>query len=242
MKPFGWKPWEPTTVLLKDFSDYGNAAARSVPNNAILIDIAPLPLTYETFSPGERFFTILNHEPVHVATMDIWNSDDALWRHIFQGKPEPIEQHPESILYSYLAAPRTTVPRWYLEGSAVFMETWMAGGLGRAQGGYDEMVFRAMVRDNAKFYTPLGLESEGNFVDFQVGANDYLYGTRFDSYLAMTYGPEKVIEWLKRENGSSGYYETDFARVFGKPPDNAWADWIDFEHQFQAKNLQSVRQ
>ena len=33
----------------------------------------------------------------------------------------------------------------------------MAGGLGRAQGGYDEMVFRAMVRDDAHFYDPLGL-------------------------------------------------------------------------------------
>jgi hypothetical protein len=54
----------------------------------------------------------------------------------------------------------------------------MAGGLGRAQGGYDEMVFRAKVRDNDKFYSPLGLESKAR-VDFQVGVNDYLYGTRF---------------------------------------------------------------
>jgi hypothetical protein len=43
----------------------------------------------------------------------------------------------------------------------VFMETWMAGGFGRAQGGYDEMVFRAKVRDGARFYSPLGLEAEG---------------------------------------------------------------------------------
>ena len=57
------------------------------------------------------------------------------------------------ILYNYLTTPRVNVPRWYLEGSAVFMETWMAGGLGRAQGGYDEMVFRAMVRDDAHFYS-----------------------------------------------------------------------------------------
>ena len=38
----------------------------------------------------------------------------------------------------------------------------MAGGYGRAQGAYDEMVFRAMVRDNAHFYSPLGLEAEGD--------------------------------------------------------------------------------
>ena len=116
----------------------------------------------------------------------------------------PIQEHPESILYNFLATPRNNVPRWYLEGSAVFFETWMAGGLGRGQGGYDEMVLRAKVRDDDKFYSPLGLESEGIAVDFQVGVNDYLYGTRFFSYLALTYGPDKVVEWLRRARGQQG--------------------------------------
>src|SRR6185369_4606287 len=111
---FGWKPWDRTTVLLKDFSDYGNAAARASPNNAILLDVAPLSQTFETFSPGERFFTLLNHEPVHVATMDVWNRTDARWRRFFHGKPMPIEAHPESILYNFLATPRVNTPRWYL--------------------------------------------------------------------------------------------------------------------------------
>ena len=118
----------------------------------------------------------------------------------------------------------------------------MGGGIGRAQGGYDEMVFRAMVRDNARFYDPIGLESEGNAVDFQVGANDYLYGTRFDSYLALTYGPEKLIAWLKRGNDSKAYYASQFEYVFGKPLDDAWNDWIAFEHEWQKKNLAQVQQ
>jgi hypothetical protein len=241
-RTFDWKPWEPTTLLLKDFSDYGNAAARAVPNGAVLIDIAPLPLTFETFSPGERFYTIMNHEMVHVATMDVWNSSDAFWRTLFHGKPEATQAHPESILYNYLAAPRATVPRWYLEGSAVFMETWMGGGQGRGQGAYDEMVFRAMVRDNAHFYSPLGLEAEGTQVDFQVGVNDYLYGTRFFSYLALVYSPAKVVDWLKRAEDSAAYYSTQFEHVFGKPLDATWNDWIAYEHDFQNANLTLVHQ
>ncbi len=238
---FDWKAWEKTTVLLKDFSDYGNAAARAVPNNSLLIDVSPLSQAFETFSSGERFFTILNHELVHVATQDVWNSQDAWWRDVFHGKPLPLEKHPESIIYNYLTAPRSNSPRWYLEGSAVFMETWMGGGLGRAQGAYDEMVFRAMVRDNAKFYDPVSLESIGISVDFQVGVNDYLYGTRFVSYLALTYSPEKVIEWLKRGEDSDRYYSSQFEKVFGKPLDDAWADWITWEHEFQRANLASVQ-
>jgi hypothetical protein len=113
----------------------------------------------------------------------------------------------------------------------------MAGGLGRAQGAYDEMVWRAKVRDDDKFYSPLGLESEGTAVDFQVGVNDYLYGTRFYSYLALTYGPEKVVEWLRRPDGSKGYYSAAFKQVFGKKLDSVWSDWIGFEHQFQKDQL-----
>ena len=232
-----WKPWDRTTVLLKDFADGGNAAARSSPNNAVLLDVAPLSQRMETFSPGERFFTLINHELAHVAVLDVWNSRDAFWRKALGGKPLPIQEHPESILYHYLTTPRTNVPRWYAEGSAVFFETWMAGGLGRAQGGYDEMVFRAKVRDNDKLYSPLGLESEGIVVDFQIGANDYLYGTRFFSWLGLTYGPEKVLDWLRRDEGSSSFYASQFKRVFGKPLDDAWSDWHGWEREFQRGNL-----
>jgi hypothetical protein len=242
-KIFDWTPWEPTTLLLKDFGDYGNAAARSSPNNAVLLDVAPLSISMETFTPGERFFTLTNHELAHVAVMDVWNKRDAFWRRFLHGKPMPIQEHPESILYNFLATPRNNVPRWYLEGSAVFFETWMAGGLGRGQGAYDEMVFRAKVRDGDKFYSPLGLESEGTAVDFQVGVNDYLYGTRFFSYLALTYGPEKVtVEWLRRRDGSKGYYAAQFKHVFGRRLDDVWDDWIAFERDFQKAALAKLSQ
>jgi hypothetical protein len=241
-KKFHWKPWDRSTILLKDFGDYGNAGARSSPNNAVLLDVAPLSQTMETFSPGERFFTLANHELAHVAQMDVWNKRDAFWRRLFAGKVPPIQEHPESILYNFLVTPRVNAPRWQLEGTAVFFETWMAGGLGRGQGGYDEMVFRAMVRDNARFYSPLGLESEGTSIDFQVGVNDYLYGTRFVSYLALTYGPEKVLEWLRRDDDSAAFYATQFHRVFGKKLDTAWDDWIAFEHDFQQRNLARLAQ
>ena len=241
-KKFGWTPWEPTTVLLKDFSDYANAGARASPNNTVLIDVAPLSMTMETFSPGERFFTIVNHELAHVAQMDVWNSRDAAWRHFVHGKPAPIQEHPESILWSYLAAPRVDAPRWYLEGGAVFFETWMSGGLGRGQGGYDEMVWRARVRDNDRFFSPLGLESEGIAVDFQVGVNDYLYGTRFMSYLALKYGPEKFVEWQSRREGSRAFYAAQFKQVFGRKLDDVWDDWIAFEHDYQKSNLARLSQ
>ena len=239
-KEFHWEPWERTTVLLKDFSDYGNAAALGSPSNMVLLDVAPLSLSMETFSAGERFFTLTNHELAHVAAIDAWNSRDAFWRRVLGGKPVPLQKHPESILYNFLTVPRNLTPRWYMEGSAVFFETWMAGGLGRAQGAYDEMVWRAKIRDNNRIFSPLGLESEGTQTDFMVGANSYLYGTRFFSYLALTYGPERTVEWLRRSEDSKAFYASQFKHVFGKPLDAVWNDWISFEHKFQQDNLAAL--
>jgi len=241
-RTFDWVPSESMSVLLTDFADYGGGSAAVAPRNRLVTDIAPISHAFETYPASERMYTLMNHEMVHIATGDIGSKDELRWRRIFLGKVYPQAAHPESLLYSYLTVPRYTAPRWYLEGSAVFMETWMGGGLGRAQGGYDEMVFRAMVRDGAHFYDPLGLVSRGVLVDFQIGANAYLYGTRFFTYLAYVYSPEKVIAWLKRGEGSKRYYADNFAHVFGIPLEQGWNEWIAFEHEFQDRNLAEVRQ
>jgi hypothetical protein len=238
---FGWAPSQPVTVFLKDFADYGNAGATPIPFNTLRVEIAPASNAFETNPSSERMYSLMNHELVHIATTDIASDQDRFWRRLFLGKVAAQPDHPESLLYTYLTVPRFDVPRWLLEGAAVFMETWMGGGLGRAQGGYDEMVFRAMVRDDAPFHDPLGLESRGIRIDFQVGANAYLYGTRFMTWLAYAHSPEKVVQWLRRDEGSLRNYADQFEQVFGLSLDRAWQQWIDFEHGFQRRNLVEVR-
>jgi hypothetical protein len=238
---FDFDPKEKVNLLLVDFSDSGNASAGSVPHDGMTFYLAPASYAFETFSSNERMNTYMNHELVHVATMDKGMGSEHFFRTLFAGKVAPVAEHPESILYFFLTSPRVAVPRWYLEGSAVFFETYMAGGIGRAQGGYDEMVFRAMVKDSSRFYDPLGLVSEGTKIDFQLSANAYLYGTRFVSWLAYQYSPEKVVEWVSRKNGSKAYYASQFHHVFGKPLDAAWRDWIIFEQGFQKENLEKIR-
>ncbi len=239
---FDYTPSEKVTLILQDFGDYAGGGANTVPFNLIGIGIAPFSYAYETMPPKERFIMMMNHELVHVVTTDKASPNDAFWRSVFFGKVAPVPEAPLSAVYSYLTTPRWNSPRWFIEGIAVFLETWMGGGLGRALGAYDEMVFRTMVRDSAYFYDVVGLESEGTKVDFQVGANSYLYGTRFMSYLALQHGPKKLIEWFKQSGESDGYFSTDFHRVFGRPLDDEWSSWIEFEHDFQKINLDSLRQ
>ena len=238
---FDYKPPEKITVLLTDFSDTGNAGATSVPHDTLRVQIAPLSFTFETIVASERMNTIMSHETVHVIAMDQAAGRDRFFRGLFGGKVLPIAEQPESVLYFYLTTPRVAAPRWFHEGGAVFVDTWMAGGLGRAQGGYDEMVFRAMVKDHARFYDPLGLASEGTKIDFQTEVNSYLYGTRFMTWLGYRYTPAQIIQWLGRKPGSKAYYASQFQLVFGTSLEKAWADWVQFEQTFQQANLDAIR-
>jgi hypothetical protein len=239
---FDYTPSGPVTVHLQDFDDYGYAGTSTIPYNYITIGIEPFEQVFDTCPTNESINWVMSHELVHVVCTDQSTAADDFFRTIFFGKVSPTDEDPVSMLYSYLASPRYYAPRWYHEGIAVFLETYMAGGIGRAQSGYDEMVFRTMVRDGTPFYDIVGLESEGKTIDFQTGRVSYLYGTRFVSYLAYEYGPERLIEWFRRAEGSRRYFSAQFRHVYGTPLDDEWRKWIAWEHEWQRANLDSIRE
>ena len=241
-KLFDYTPSEPIVILMQDFSDYGHGGTSTVPWNYISIGIEPFDYVYETMPANERINWLAHHELVHVVATDKGAGSDLVFRRLFHGKVAPIKEQPLSMVYSYLTSPRWYSPRWYHEGIAVFLETWMAGGVGRVLGGYDEMVFRTMALEKSYFYDVVGLESEGTTADFQVGQNSYLYGTRFMVFLAEEHGPQKLIEWFNRSAGSHRYFKSQFESVYGVPLDDEWRRWIAWEHVWQQKNLERIRQ
>lgn len=238
---FDYTPSEEVTVYLHDMNDYGSGGTNSMPWNYLNVGIEPFDYVYETCPTNERMNWMMNHELAHVVDLDKPAGSDRFFRSLFFGKVVPSAENPVSMWYSYLTSPRYYSSRWFHEGIAVFLETWMAGGIGRTLGGYDEMVFRAMVRDSTYFYDFVGLESEGKTIDFQVGANSYLYGTRFVSYLAIERGPEKILEWFNRTDSSKAYFASQFEHLYGLPLDEAWSRWIESEHVWQRANLDSIR-
>ncbi len=177
----------------------------------------------------------MNHESIHVVMGDQANSVDRRFRSLFFGKVAPTDEEPLSVLYSSLTSPRHYATRWFHEGIATFMETWMSGGLGRALGGYDEMVFRTLVRDDDYIFHVVGLESEGTAADFQTGANSYLYGTRFMTWLCYAYGPDKLMQWVTRGENTSRYFGSRFSQVYGMGMETAWEKWIADERRFQER-------
>jgi len=237
---FRYKSREPITILLHDLNDYGHGGTSTMPQNFMSIGLEPFDYVYETQPANERMNWLMHHELAHVATIDKASKWDHFYRKLFFGKVMPEEDMPLTMVYSYLTNPRWYCPRWYHEGIAVFLETWMSGGLGRVLGGYDEMVFRTMIRDNSYMYDIVGLESEGTTIDFQIGAISYLYGTRFISYLALKFGPEKVLNWYNRDSGSNRYFSSQFENVFENSLSHEWSNWIEWEHNWQNKNLDTL--
>ena len=238
---FDYTPRGPINVLMHDLWHYGNAGARPVPENHVTIGIAPYGHEYESAPAPERMASSMNHELAHIVTTDKATASDRRFRSLFSGKVTPNVEAPLSMVYSYLTTPRWYTPRWYLEGIATYLETWMNGGMGRAIGPYDEMVFRTLVRDSLTLYDVVGLESEGTTIDFQVGTNSYLYGTRFISYLGLRYGNDSLLKWVNRTEGSRRYFSSQFQQVFGRSLEEEWARWIEWEKAWQQANLDSVR-
>jgi hypothetical protein len=165
--------------------------------------------------------------------------EDRRWRGSSSARSRPVAAS-RTLLYSYLTVPRFTAPRWYLEGGAVFMETWMGGGVGRAQGGYDEMVFRAMVQDDAHFFDPLGLASRGTQVDFP-GRRERLPVRHAFRHLARLHVlAREVVAVGPRDEGSKRYYSDQFERSSGfRSKRRGRLGRVRAE--FQKKNLAEVR-
>ena len=131
---FHYTPSQKLSVLLEDFGDYGHGAAGTVPSNFIDVGIAPFSYTYETLPANERMTWIMNHESIHIVMGDNSNSIDRRFRSLFFGKVAPTDEDPVSILYSSLTSPRHYSTRWFHEGIATFMETWMARRAGPRHG------------------------------------------------------------------------------------------------------------
>ncbi len=233
-------PQQPPFIMVADLEDDGNAGAGVLPHTTISIRMSPLNTSYFINPANERYLNLFRHEYTHVVMSDKANNKDKRWRNFTGNKVVTDSKYPLSALWSYLDTPRWYAPRWYHEGIACFMETWLNDGVGRALGGYDETYFRTQISEDKELYSVVGLETEGTSADFQQGATSYLYGTRFVNYLALTYGYEKLIELYNRTEDSKAFYAKQFENVYGNSLRQVWSEWQEYEKKHQQENLVAI--
>jgi hypothetical protein len=240
MKIFNYTPSEKIAISLYDASDYGFASATSVPENFIRLEIEPFEHAYENIPFNERFQWVLSHELVHIIVDDHASDIEAAARKIFS-KVSPEQTQPLTTFYSLLTDYSRFTPRWHQEGIAVFLETWLSGGFGRVLGNFDEMYFRCMVLDSVKFPSYVELDAKTSLTNYLLGTLYYLYGARYCSYLAIKYGPDKLIAWFREEpDDAYAGFITKFKKIYGFDFDDSWNRFIASEKTFQEENLKKL--
>ena len=238
---FRYTPHEKIVINTYDVNDYGAASATSVPRNYIWLDLAPMEPGYENIPYTERIRWLLTHELVHIVVNDLATNAESFNRALFS-KVAPEQVEPLSILYSILTNFSRYTPRWHQEGIAVFLETWLSGGFGRALGNFDEMYFRSLVDEGKEFPNDINLETILPHRSFLVEANYYVYGGRFAMYLAKRFDPDKLLAWYTAY--PSDFYltfTTKFKNVFGVDFDDAWDEFVRAEKAFQEENLSALK-
>ena len=238
---FDYKPKDKIIIGLYDASDYGLGYTTTIPQNFLRLEVEPLEPGYEAITYSERYQWMISHELVHIIVNDQATGFEKFMRALF-GKVPPEKTQPTSILFSYLTNSLRYTPRWYQEGIAVYIETWLNGGYGRVLSSFDEMYFRTKTLYNDKFPSPAHIETIDSHNSFLLETLFYLYGTRFLSYLSIRFGYEKILDWYKISKGSVLYgYINRFEDVFGEDFDDSWKDFCKSEIEFQKQNLNILK-
>lgn len=236
-----YKPKDKIVIGLYDASDYGLGFTTTIPQNFMRLEVEPLEPGYEAVTYSERYQWLISHELVHIVVNDQSTGFESFLRFLF-GKVPPEKTQPTSIIYSYLTNSIRYTPRWFQEAIAVYVETWLNGGYGRALSSFDEMYFRTEFMNDNAFPSPAYLETVKSHNSFLLETVFYLYGTRFLSYLSIKYGHQKILDWYNISGSSIIYgYLHRFEEIFNVSFDKAWEDFGEYEKEFQKNNIEILK-
>jgi hypothetical protein len=123
-----------------------------------------------------------------------------------------------------IVSPQLSVPNWFAEGIAVWMESNWSPYIGRLNDGTYHAILREKALANA-----LPTIDEANFCYHQYPTDGwYVYGALFVEYLADTYGDEKLtlfIDELSGRNILTGI-QSAFVSIYGKSTFDLYNEWI----------------
>jgi len=200
-------PTEKTLVFLADDTDSANGFAGVLPRNAIQLNTTAPPGFSELDDYDDWLFGLIAHEYTHILHLDTMGELPTVYNTIF-GKTW---------------APNQIMPRWIIEGIAVYEESKRSAG-GRNRGSrFDEWI---RIARHANKDLRLD-EVTGAPRQFPRGNAAYVYGSHFLQYVFDRFGDDK----LRQMSHISGNYAPPFAvnrqiaKVVGKPFTELYDDW-----------------
>lgn len=205
----GWTTSERTELTITDQTEYANAFATAIPYNAItMFSVAP-----DDLSPlgdvDDWYGTLITHEYTHVLHTDHIRGVPALF----------------NVLMGKFWAPNQIVPRWMLEGLAVYEETEKTAG-GRLR----SPTWNMFMRMDALEHNLAKLDEFSNTPRrWPQGNLWYLYGSFFMQWIAETYGQEAIRAMIEDQAWQIVPFGVNrsLRRVTGRTFEDLYPSWVD---------------
>lgn len=180
---------ERTVVVLNDRTDLTNGYATPLPYRTIML-FPVLPGPMETISDyGDWARELSMHEFTHVLSF------------------EPRRGIVKGLYYTFgnIITPNLLLPRWWLEGIAVDMET-RTSERGRLRSPYQDASIRAYLLSEKLEDVELGEINETGIHTWPQGGRPYLFGSLMWSELIGRYGKDKIKELHWRYGGRFPFF------------------------------------
>jgi len=180
---------ERTVVVIDDRTDLTNGYATAIPYRMIVL-YPVLPGAQDTISDfGDWARELAMHEYTHILSF------------------EPRRGVVKGLYYVFgnVITPNILLPRWWLEGIAVDMET-RTGDKGRLRSPYQDGAIRAYVLEKKLDQVQLAEINETSIHTWPQGARPYLFGSLMWSDLIAKHGKDLVKELHRRYGGRVPFF------------------------------------
>ena len=205
-------PTTKTLIFLSDDTDDANGFAAVLPRNQIQLYATGPESLSDLDDHDDWLYGLVAHEYTHILHLDTMSGLPVIYNAIF-GKTW---------------SPSQIMPRWLIEGIAVYEESKRSAG-GRNRGTRFDQYIR--IARHAKPSTLLRLdEVSGDPRQFPRGNAVYVYGSHFLQYVFDRFGDDA----LRQMTHLSGAFPVPFAvnrqiaKVVGKPFTELYDDWTKY--------------
>jgi hypothetical protein len=180
---------ERTVVVIDDRTDLTNGYATAIPYRTVVV-YPVLPGAQDTISDfGDWARELTMHEFTHILSF------------------EPRRGLVKGLYYVFgnVVTPNILLPRWWLEGIAVDMET-RTGDKGRLRSPYQDATVRAYVAENKLKDVSLAEINETSIHTWPQGARPYLFGSLMWSDMIAKHGQNLIKELPWRYGGRVPFF------------------------------------
>ncbi|MBX9765913.1 MAG: hypothetical protein K2X47_01465, partial [Bdellovibrionales bacterium] len=152
-------PKQKTLVILRDDTDLANGLAMGIPQ------------------PTITAYPVLPSVQDSIADYTVWSRDLLLheYTHILNFEPASGVMTPLRWIFGSIVRPNGLLPRWYLEGLAVYLETAFSKH-GRLRSSQYRGMVRAMVLENILEKEPFERINESSIPEWPLGSRPYFFG------------------------------------------------------------------